>query len=84
MCSAMDYHHSFRAFRAQSLNLINVAVHISETNQSLIRVVVVKIQRSRFGCSQNGERWLLIAEHAGLGGFMRNRIYKISRAACCE
>jgi hypothetical protein len=33
-----------RAFRAQSLNLINVSVHISETNQSLIRVVVVKIQ----------------------------------------
>ena len=62
MCSAMDYHHSFRAFRAQSLNLINVAVHISETNQSLIRVVVVKIQRSRFGCSQNVERWQFITE----------------------
>ena len=41
------------AFRAQSLNLINVAVHITMTNQSLIRVVVVKIQRSRFGCSFN-------------------------------
>ena len=63
MCSAMDYHHSFRAFRAQSLNLINVAVHISETNQSLIRVVVVKIQRSHFGCSQNVERWQSVSEN---------------------
>ena len=43
-----------RAFRAQSLNLINVAVHIAMTNQSLIRVVVFKIQRSRFGCAPLG------------------------------
>ena len=35
MCSAMDYHHSFRAFRAQSLNLINVAVHILRLSESL-------------------------------------------------
>ena len=32
--SVIDYHHSFRSFRTQSLNLMNVAVHISKTNQS--------------------------------------------------
>ena len=53
MCSAMDYHHSFRAFRAQSLNLINVAVRISKIKHRLIRVGAVKIQRSRFGCAFN-------------------------------
>ena len=34
MCSAIYYHHSFRSFRAQSLNLINVVVHISKQFQS--------------------------------------------------
>ena len=37
--------------------LWNVAVHLSKIKQRLIRVVVVKIQRSRFGCAQNVERW---------------------------
>ena len=30
--SVIHYHHSFRSFRAQSLKLMNVAVHISKTN----------------------------------------------------
>ncbi len=42
---------------AHPLNLMNAAVSTSEINQSQIRVVAVKIQRSRFGCSQNVERW---------------------------
>jgi hypothetical protein len=37
----------------RALNLINVAVRISET----VRVVVVKIQRCCIGCSRYKERW---------------------------
>ena len=77
--SVIDCHHSFRPFRAQSLNLINVAVH---THQRLIRVGAVKIQRSRFGCAQNVERWQWVSENLIiLQGNLANKIYKISRAA---
>ena len=55
-----------------------VKVVFNNKTRSRFRVVVVKIQRSRFGCSQNGERWQLIAEHFGKVGSLRNKIYKIS------
>ena len=53
MCSAIDYHHSFRSFRAQSLNLMNVAVHISEINQSRCSLDSAHEYRSR----RYEERW---------------------------
>ena len=50
--SEINCHHSFRSFRAQSLNLINVAVHTKKT----VRVGAVKIQRRCIGFARYKER----------------------------